>query len=97
MNVGAHVAVAAAAHAAAVNAQKSFGTIVTLDPQEFLNLLAREEDFLVVHAVHAGFFSTKYKYLTSYKGLAFFCQASEPIDLPDGIDLMQAESIAVPE
>ena len=41
------------------------------DPGDFLDILQRHSGALVVHAT-GGFFKTNYKYLTSYKGLAFF-------------------------
>jgi hypothetical protein len=50
---------------------------------------------LVVHAT-GGFFRTSYKYLTSYKGLAFYAKLSEPQDLPEGTEVVHAKSIWVP-
>ena len=50
---------------------------------------------LVVHAT-GGFFSTNYQYLTSYKGLAFFAKLSAPLELPAGVELVQAQAIWVP-
>ena len=49
----------------------------------------------MVHAT-GGFFSTDYRYLTSYKGLAFYTKARAPLDLPRGTELVQAKSIWVP-
>ena len=85
----------AAAAAAIVQALKASGTIVTVAPQEFERLLARQPELLVVTA-QAGFFSTKYQYLTSYKGLAFFAQSPAPLRLPPGSELVEAQKIWVP-
>jgi hypothetical protein len=37
-----------------------------------------------------------YRYLTSYKGLAFYTRARAPLDLPAGTELVQARKIWVP-
>ena len=50
---------------------------------------------LVVHAT-GGIFSTSYRYLTSYKGLAFYTKAREPLELPTSTELVQAKAIWVP-
>ena len=69
--------------------------IVSLGPANFLNILRRQPGLLVVHAT-GGFFSTHHKYLTSYKGLAFFTKSSAPLDLPSGTELILAEAIWIP-
>ncbi len=85
----------AAAAAAIIQAIKASGVIVNVEPNEFLGILQRQQGPLVVHAT-GGFFSTNYKYLTSYKGLAFFTKAAAPLNLPSGTELVQAKSIWVP-
>jgi hypothetical protein len=86
----------AAAAAAIAQAIKASGVIVQVEPDDFLNILNRQKaGALVVHAL-GGFFSTNYRYLTSYKGLAFFTKASEPLELPAGTELIQAKAIWVP-
>jgi hypothetical protein len=86
---------AAAGAAAAIAAIKASGVIVIVEPEEFVGILKREPGALVVHAA-GGIFSTNYRYLTSYKGLAFYTKAHEPLNLPSGTDLVQAKSIWVP-
>src|ERR1039457_6259595 len=71
-------AAAGAAAAAIAQAVKASGTIVRLEPGEFERILARQPGLLVVTA-QGGFFSTKYQYLTSYKGLAFFSESATPL------------------
>ena len=90
------MAAAGAAVAAAIaNAIKASGVIVRIEPQDFRAILQRVENPLVVHAT-SGLFSTKYLYLTSYKGLAFYTKSAEPIQLPFGTELIVAKSIWVP-
>ena len=86
---------AAAAAAAIANAVKASGTIVQVHSEEFLKVLARASQPLVVTA-SGGLFKTHYQYLTSYKGLAFFTQADEPLVLPAGVEVVAAEKIWIP-
>jgi hypothetical protein len=71
------------------------GVIVHVEPADFVGILQRQPGALVVHAT-GGFFSTSYRYLTSYKGLAFYTKAPAPLDLPPATELVQAKSIWVP-
>ena len=86
---------AAAAAAAIANATKASGVIVRVSPENFALILKRVEAPLVVHA-SGGFFTTSYKYLTSYRGLAFFTKSPAPLALPIGTELVAAESIWIP-
>ena len=74
----------AAAMIAAIGAS---GVIVRVEPNEFVGIVKRQSGALVVHAT-GGFFSTDYRYLTSYKGLAFYTKARAPLDLPSGTELV---------
>ncbi len=71
------------------------GVIVRVEPDEFVGVLKRQPGALVVHAT-GGLFGTSYKYMTSYKGLAFYTKAGAPLDLPPGTELVRAKSIWVP-
>ncbi len=86
---------AAAGAAAAIAAIKASGVIVIVEPDDFVGVVKRQPGALVVHAT-GGFFSTSYRYLTSYKGLAFYTKARAPLDLPPGTELVQAKAIWVP-
>ncbi|HEY1575877.1 MAG TPA: hypothetical protein VGF82_02250 [Terracidiphilus sp.] len=86
---------AAAAAAAIANAVKASGAIVQVEPEDFLRILARTENPLVVTA-KGGFFSPKYQYLTSYKGLDFYAQSEEQLTLPSGVELIPAGKIWIP-
>ena len=85
----------AAAAAAIAQAIKASGAIVNVEPEEFLRILQRTQTPLVIHAV-GGFFSTNYRYLTSYKGLAFFTKSPDPLDLPNGSEVVLAKKIWIP-
>jgi hypothetical protein len=96
MSAGASAGAGAAAAAAAVaQAIKASGAIVRVEPEDFLCVVRRQSDPLVVHAT-GGFFSTSYLYLSSYKGLAFFTKLSTPLGLPSGCELVQAKKIWIP-
>ena len=86
---------AAAAAAAIAQAIKASGSIVKVEPAEFERILARQHGLLVVTA-QGGFFSTKYQYLTSYKGLAFFAESATQLNLPGSIELVVAKKIWIP-
>jgi hypothetical protein len=83
----------AAAAAARMRAVTSAGVITRLAPDDFADVLTRQATPLVVHAV-GGFFTTKYHYLTSYKGLAFVTTSPVELELPAGVELIVAKSIS---
>lgn len=87
--------VAAAAAAAIAKAIKASGVVVRVSPADFEAVLSRCEHGLVVHA-QGGLFSTKYMYLVSYKGFAFFTKSSEPIQLPARVETIRAAKIWIP-
>jgi hypothetical protein len=87
---------AAAARAAITRAIIASGTIVKVDPDEFERLLHQQSGLLVV-ASTGGFFSTTYRYLTSYKGLAFFTTSARQLRIPEDHELIVAKKIWVPE
>ena len=64
----------ASAAAAVSNAIKASGAIVRVEPEDFLDILEKSSDPIVVQSPPG--FLTRHKYLTSYKGL-FFCAKSD--------------------
>lgn len=86
---------AAAAAAAVAQAIKASGTIVKVEPGEFEKILDRNQEPLVVVA-EGGLFRTTYKYLTSYKGLAFFTQSSRELHLSSRAEIVSADRIWIP-
>ena len=95
MNVAATGAATAAAHAIA-QALKASGAIVKLDKEEFLKILHRAEAPVLVVAKEKIMFSTRHRYLTSYKGLFFYCEDSEPLHIPGTAEVVTAEKIWIP-
>jgi hypothetical protein len=86
----------AAAQAAAIaRAIKASGTIVRVDPDEFLAILSRAQEPLVVCAP-GGLFRARFMYLTSYKGLAFFCRSNVELDLPAQAEVVIVGKIWIP-
>lgn len=86
----------AAATAATANALKAFGTIIYVEPDEFLKILSFQKDPLIVQA-RGGFLSKSFRYLTSYKGLAFFCKSRTELNLPVESKRIPAKKIMIPD
>ena len=85
-----------AAAAAIAQAIKASGAIVRMEPNAFLQIVGRADEPIVVLAISKIFGKTSYKYLTSYKGLAFYTKS--PSQLPLGIraELVHAKNIWIP-
>ncbi len=86
---------AAAAAAAIANAIKASGAIVSVESGDFEVILKKIEAPLVVCA-QGGVFSTKYHYLTSYKGLIFYTRTPTPLMLSPSVELINANKIWIP-
>jgi hypothetical protein len=86
---------AAAAAAAIANAVKASGVIVRVEPRDFVRILERQETPLVVHSA-GGVFTTTHRYLSSYKGLAFFAKSAERLPLPGDCEVVEAKTIWIP-
>jgi hypothetical protein len=92
-----HAAGSAGAAAAAIaQAVKASCAIVRMEPNDFAQIVQRAEQPIVVMATSKIFGRTSYKYLTSYKGLAFYTKS--PSQLPLGVrtELVYAKQIWIP-
>ena len=89
---GAHVAI----HAAIANAIKATGVVVRLEPTEWLSVLKRNDNAVVVVA-SGGMFKKSFRYLTSYRGLAFFTKSDQALILPGRTEVITAKSISLPD
>lgn len=89
-------AAGAAAAAAVMNAIKASGVLVHVTPAVFVQIVGRAESPLVVVS-HGGVFKKHYKYLTSYKGLAFHTKTVDALVLPPRTEIMGADKISIPE
>lgn len=86
-----HTGAAAAAMAQAV---KASGAIVRMEPKDFLQILYRADDPIVVTST-SKVFKTSYKYLTSHKGLAFYTKSATPLQLGT-VEIVHAKQIWIP-
>ncbi len=85
----------AAAAAAIAQAIKASGVLVRLDPAEFMKIVGRVSDPLLVVAM-GGLFTKNYQYLMGYKGLAFYTKSSEPLQLSATAEVIAAKGIWTP-
>lgn len=81
--------------AAIAQANKASGAIVSVEPEDFLTLVSKMEEPLVVMA-EGGLLTTNYQYLMNYKGLFFFTKSPEKLPLPFKTELVTAKSIWIP-
>jgi len=95
MTNGAAAGGAAGAAAAIAQAIKASGAIVRVEPTDFMTILDKVENPLVVHS-ESKFFSTKYHYLTSYKGLIFYTKSVTSLMLRPSVEIIRAKSIWIP-
>jgi len=86
---------AAAAAAAIAQAIKASGTLVRVEPHGLEAVLRKQDVPLVVHS-YGGFLAKKHRYLSGYKGLAFYTESPLPIDLPGRCEVVEAKSIWMP-
>jgi len=95
MTNGGAGAAAAAAAAAIANAIKASGAIVNVKPNDFLAIAERADKPLIVIAPKT-FWSSGYKYLTSYKGLIFYTKSADHLMLPGHAEIIAAQKIWIP-
>ncbi len=95
MAYGAGGAAAAARAAAIAQAIKASGAIVRVEPDDFMMILSKTREPLVVMA-KGGFLKTNYQYLTAYKGLVFFTKSPAPLMLPGSAEVVAARQIWIP-
>lgn len=85
----------AAAAAAVANAIKASGAIVNVESTDFMTILEKTDNPLVVCS-ESKFISTKYHYLTSYKGLIFYTKSTTPLTLRPSAEIIHAKKIWIP-
>lgn len=84
-----------AAAAAIAQATKASGVLIQLEPEEFQRILDLMKEPLVVVS-ESGIFSTSYRYMTSYKGLAFHTKAPQTLSLPRHAEIILAKRMWIP-
>lgn len=86
---------AATEGAAAIGqAIKASGALIHLESSEFLKILSKIENPLVV-TVSGGVF-LKNQYLTNYNGLHIYCKSNTVLNLDADVEVVQAKKIWVP-
>ena len=86
---------AAAAAAAIAQAIKASGAIVRVESTDFMTILEKVDNPLVVCS-ESKFISTRYHYLTSYKGLIFYTKSATPLMLRPSAEIIRAKKIWIP-
>lgn len=69
------------------------GTGVRVKSEDFLNILSKSQDPLVIFTAE-GFFTKIYKYVTTYKGFVFFTESLDRFEFSSDIEVIQAQSIS---
>lgn len=87
---------AAGAAAATLQATKASGVIVRVGPYDFMRIVERNDEPLVVHAPGGFFSGGRHLYLTSYRGLAFFTKSDMPLMLAANTEVVEAQKIWIP-
>lgn len=81
----------------AINALRSTGVIIQVQNDVFLDILKNIDSPIVVTASKKYFFtSLSCQYLTNYKGLFFWVETEKPLQLPEGIELVEAKEMLIP-
>lgn len=97
MTNGAAGGAAAGAVAAAIaNAIKASGAIVRVESTDFMTILEKTDNPLVVCS-ESKFISTKYHYLTAYKGLIFYTKSATQLMLRPSAEIIHAKKIWIPD
>ncbi len=78
------------------NAIKASGVVVRVEAADFMTILKKEAEPLVVIG-KGGVFSKHHQYLTSYKGLAFFTTSKLALELPGKVQIIAAKTISIPD
>ena len=80
---------------AAAEALKAIGSIIIVEPNQFISILEKNEKPITVHSPSG--FMTKHKYITSYKGLVFFTKSSTELIIPSFVEIIEAKKILIPQ
>lgn len=79
-----------------IQAIKASGVVVKVKPEDFVEVLVRSPEPLVVVRPPKGMFQRDYVYLTPYRGLAFYVSTREEIALPPDAEVVMSERVWVP-
>jgi len=88
---GAHVAIQAM-----LNATKAMGPFVEIESNDFLEIVNRQKEPLVVHA-SKGMFSKKQQYLSPFRGIYLYCESTTPLEITSGASIISAKKLWIPQ
>lgn len=74
----------------------TFGARVTVEPTDFLSILAKSDEPLVVmkEKKEGRIIKHGYMYMTGYKGFVFFTQSPTPLELPRDAEVITTQKIS---
>jgi len=76
-------------------ALKMNGAFIKLTPEDFQNLLNRNEGLAVV-TTSTSFFGTTFTYVTSHKGLIFYCKTKSQLSVSNKHEKILVQSVSLP-
>lgn len=83
-------------YAMQMQALRSFGIITHVSPEVLLEILNKQEKPLILESLGGFIFRKHYRYLTSYKGLAFFTKSHNPIAIPKTAEVINVKYLNIP-
>lgn len=87
--------VSAGAASQSMRAVKSFGILVKLSHNDFLALVEKDANALILKTRSKMWFFG-YRYLISYKGFAFYTNSTLELKLPKDREIMLIDRIVIP-
>jgi len=79
-----------------IRAVKACGCLIELKPADFIELVARTEEPLVVLA-HTGIILKTFEYMTSYKNFCFHTESKTVLKFTNKIELVVAAKMTIPD
>ena len=85
-----------ASGAKVIKAIMSSGIMIQVEPSVFLDTLNKIATPLVVMSHKKEYFVESYQYMTNYKGLFFWVETKQPLQLPEEIEKIEAAQMFIP-
>jgi hypothetical protein len=67
-------------------ATENNSAIVYVDTKNFVDMLMKMKQPMLVHTFSATLFKKKHQYLTVYRELYFYTESKAPINIPSGVE-----------
>ncbi len=78
-----------------MEAKKAMGSIIHIENKDFLDLVKKEENPLVVFH-HGGVLRKVYSYLFSWQGYIFVTKSQKKLSLPGKTQVIKAKKLELP-